>query len=252
MTETSRYAYAVTRSLPEAAVADVSGLRESRLRLVGHRGLQAVVSDVPAQEFGEEGLKLHLEDLAWLEEVARAHDDVVRAVAGLAPVAPMRLGTLFHDDDGVRRRLADHHDALAEVLDRVEGRGEWSVKVIAQATEPEEPVETENLSGADFLRLRKARATRREQRQEDGARVAEAVHYALAECSVAARSLPPQDPQLSGETQPMLLNGAYLVGREEEAAFTERLRVLISEHPGVRIEHAGPWPPYSFAVLEQP
>jgi len=47
-----------------------------------------------------------------------------------------------------------------------------------------------------------------------------------------------------------LLNGAYLVEVENAAHFERSVRELESEHPDCQIAISGPWPPYSFAMLE--
>lgn len=244
-----RYAYAVTRGLADEGLAEVSGIGGARVEVVRHLGLDAVVSDVPLAEFGEQGLKENLESLTWLEGVARAHDDVVRAVAALGPTAPMRLATIFLDDDAVQQRLVDLHGDLTDVLDRVEGRGEWSVKVVAPPAAPAAAA-PEPTSGAEFLRRRKAETSQREQRQTDVARVADDIHAALADRAVASRLLPPQDPQLTGESGTMILNGAYLVAAQDHAGFEELIRELGRQQSHVTVAGAGPWPPYSFAVLE--
>jgi hypothetical protein len=218
---------------------------------VSHHGLDAVVSDVPLDTFGEEGLKQNLEDLGWLEQVARAHDDVVRAVAALGPTAPLRLATICLDDDGVRARLDEWGEDLVAVLDRVTGRGEWSVKVVAPvAPETGEP-EPEPSSGAEFLRRRKAQSEQRAQRHSTANAVAEDVHRELAGRAVASRLLPPQDPQLTGLAGTMLLNAAYLVDLDHAGDFVAAVDDLAARHPALTVEGAGPWPPYSFAVLEQ-
>lgn len=252
MTATARYVYAVTRGLEESAVDEVTGLRGGDVELVPHGGLQAVVSDVPLPEFSEEGLLENLERLPWLEEVARTHDDVVREVTMRAPTAPLRLATIFHDDDAVRRRVEEWRDALVEVLDRIDGRAEWSVKVlappvVASTGEDEGPP----ASGAEFLRRRKAQAGQATARQEASARVAESVHHQLASLADAARSLPPQDPQLTGHVGQMVLNGAYLVADSASDRFMECVEALRAQHGDVTLEVGGPWPPYSFAVLEE-
>ena len=42
--------------------------------------LAAIVSSVPLEEFGEEQLRENLNDVAWLEEKARAHEAVLEAM----------------------------------------------------------------------------------------------------------------------------------------------------------------------------
>ena len=251
MADSARYAYAVTRGLDPAALAGELGLREASLEVVSLDGLDAVVGDVPLEEFSEEALTRNLESLAWLEEVARHHDDVIRLVSALGPTAPLRLATIFHDDDAIRRRLAEWHDGIVEVLDRVEGRAEWSVKVVAPPGDPAEADPSTPASGAEFLRRRKAQSDDRGRRLAEVGRVAEEVHAALSAASAASRVLPAQDPQLTGLAGSMVLNGAYLVDLAHHLRFEQQVRDLRAEHPGVEVAAAGPWPPYSFAVLEQ-
>ena len=76
---TGRYLFAVTRRLPADALAGIHGLRNASLEVVPCGDLQAVVCTVDLAEFGEEPLRRHLEDLDWVEELARTHDEVVRS-----------------------------------------------------------------------------------------------------------------------------------------------------------------------------
>jgi hypothetical protein len=252
--ETGRYLYAVTRGLAPAALDGLEGLSGGVLELVEHDGLVAVVSSVDLEEYGEEGLRTNLERLEWLEATARAHDAVIQAVAAVGAVAPMRLATIFVDDTSLRRRLDEWHHALVQVLDRVEGRQEWSVKVITSPVV--DPVtataaETRPASGADYLRQKKAAAQQRATRETDTQRVAEQVHESLSGRSAASRVLPPQDPRLTGHQGTMILNAAYLVPDVDGEAFAKEAAACAHAHPDVELDVRGPWPPYSFAMLEQ-
>ena len=213
MTETGRYLYAIAAgSRPAARWPDVPALGGGRLEVVRHAGLEAVVSTVDLEEYGEEGLRRNLEDLAWLEEVARAHDTVVQAAATHAPTAPLRLATICLDDAGVRERLDSWHDALEEALDRVEGRREWSVKVFARSRPAPQPAVSQPATGgAAYLQRKKAENQAREADESSAAAIADEVHERLAARSVAGRRLAPQDPRLTGRPERMLHNGAYLV-----------------------------------------
>jgi hypothetical protein len=250
-----RYLYAVSRGLPPDALAGVPGLGDGRLEVLEHQGLSAVVSDVDLEEYGEEGLRRNLERLDWLEEVARRHDEVVHAVAEHGPVAPLRLATICLDDVGVRRRVEEWHDALEQVLDRVDGRSEWSVKAFAARAEPQPAASApagEGEGGAAYLRRKKAETLTRAEGEEQALKVAEEVHARLSAVSVASRRLPPQDPRLTGHVGTMTLNGAYLVDTARAGEFADAVRAAQADHPEAGIDAAGPWPPYSFAMLEQP
>jgi hypothetical protein len=231
MTDTGRYLFAVARGLDAASLDGVTGLRDRPLEVVDHLGLQAVVCDVDLAEFGEDVLPDHLEDLAWLEEVARRHNDVVWEVADRSTVAPMRLVTICSDDTSVRRRVEDNQEGLTRALDNVEGRREWSVKAYAVKEEVAAPAPAARSgagAGAAYLQRKKEQASR----------------------AVASRRLAPQDARLTGRTETMVLNSAYLVPDDEGDAFLEAVRRLQDVVSGATVEAQGPWPPYSFAVLE--
>lgn len=243
--------YAITRGLDPSRLDSTPALAGGRLEVVEHRGLEAVVSDVGLTEFGEDGLRQNLERMDWLEEVARGHDTVVQAVAALGPTAPLRLATICLDDAAVRRRLDEWYDALEVVLDRVEGRMEWSVKAFAPSAEAHPPAGVAAAGGAAYLQRKKQELAARENREGAALKLAEQLHDDLSSGSSASRRLPPQDPRLTGHQGTMILNGAYLVDIDEGAGFEERVHSLMAEHPDARIELGGPWPPYSFAVLDQ-
>ncbi|MGZ4437043.1 MAG: GvpL/GvpF family gas vesicle protein [Nocardioidaceae bacterium] len=260
MAETGRYLYAIARGV-EPSQLQGSGLDGAPLAAVEHRGLVAVVSDVDLGEYGEEGLRRNLEDLTWLERVARGHDSVVQQVAALAPTAPLRLATICLDDAGVRARLDEWYDALQTALDRVEGRQEWSVKAFAAPGEPTEPTEPaepapagggarEPGAGAAYLRRKKTETVQRQSAHDRAAEVAEQVHQALVARAVASRRLQPQDPRLTGHQGTMTLNGAYLVEESAAAGFAAEVEALAAAHPEARLDVHGPWPPYSFATLD--
>ena len=249
------YLYAITRQASSTELADTAGLDGAPLAVVDHRGLAAVVSPVSLTEYDEAGLRRNLEDLTWLEEVARGHDAVVKAVAALGPTAPLRLATICLDERGVRERLDESHEALERALDRVTGRGEWSAKAfaapeqVAPAAGAPAPADGSG-AGAAYLQRKKAQSVRRQSSEEAALELAEAVHTALASLSAASRRLRPQDPRLTGHEGTMTLNGAYLVDDALGAAFAAEADRLARQHPDARIEVHGPWPPYSFATLE--
>lgn len=250
MAEPGRYLYAVCRGLTPEAVDGIVGLGGGRIELLAEDDLVGLVSPVDLDEYGEEGLRRNLERLDWLEEAARGHDAVVQAAAAIAPTAPTRLATIFFDDDAVRRRLRERHDAISAALDRVEGHEEWSVKVLTPSAEAApEPVPVAS-SGAEYLRRKRAEHDARTTGERDAHLVAERVHEALVTGVAASRRLPPQDPRLAGHQGTMVHNAAYLVERGRSEEFVALVHQQTDAHPDVVIDARGPWPPYSFAMLD--
>ncbi|MFC4016847.1 GvpL/GvpF family gas vesicle protein [Micromonospora sp. GCM10011542] len=245
--------HGVVRDAEPAALATIVGMDGGPVRPVSAGGLVAVVSTAPLEEYGEQPLRRNLEDLAWLERAARAHHEVVAALARRGPVVPARLATVHTDDGRVAASLVARRAELAATLDRLTGRGEWGVKgyLVAGATTTADEPDGGGGVGTAYLRRRRAQLTAGEERQRAAGAAADAVHAALSELAVAGRRHAPQDRRLSGEAAPMVLNGAYLVDVTALAGFTALVGALAGRHPGIRLELTGPWPPYSF-VAERP
>ena len=252
MADRGQYLFAVARGLDPQQLEGVAGLRKAAIQVLEHRGLQAVTCRVDLDEFGEEALRRNLESLPWLEEVARAHDDVVQATALGATTAPMRLVTICSDEASVRARLDEWYDGLQTALDRVEGCHEWSVKAFAAlAPESGDEPTSRATSGAAYLARKRAQADERRAAADDAARVADVVHDELGAHTRATRRLAPQDPRLAGYPGTMILNGAYLVHDDDQDAFRSAAADLARRYPDAGIDVRGPWPPYSFATLDR-
>jgi len=248
------WAYCVTREGHPPAVTGVNG---SSVERVEDKGLAALVSRVPLAEFGEEPLRRNLNDLGWLERVARSHEAVLERALDHGSIVPLRICTIFADESGVTRMLSDQETALRGALDALAGRQEWGVKLLvdraalenvaAERLPPEEAAEAQGAGGAYMLRRRHERHLREEaDRLAEG--LADDVPARLLDWASDAVVNPPQNRELSGHEGDMLLNAAYLV----EIGKVDRLRELVDElqerHRGLgaRLELTGPWPPYNF------
>jgi hypothetical protein len=223
--------------------------------------LAALVSRVPLAEFGEQPLRRNLNDLSWLERVARGHEAVLERTLAEATIVPLRLCTIFEDEDGVRRMLEEQRPALTSALRVLHGHQEWGVKLLAdrgaleaaaRARTPEadaiaEELDTRSAGGAYMLRRRLERQLR-EAADELAVGVADDVHARLQDWASDAVLNPPQNRDLSGHEGEMLLNGAYLVETPKVGRLQELVDELQERHRdlGVRLELTGPWPPYNF------
>src|SRR4051794_37228396 len=153
MAETGTYVYAVGRHLDGQLLSELEGVGGAAVRTIDHRGLNAVVNTVDLDEFGESALRQNLENLDWVEQTARRHDEVVRRAAAITTaLAPFRLVTIYRSDDAVRDRIETLYDDLVLALDRVDRRSEWSVKVFSRARSmPPAPVAADAASGVAYL-----------------------------------------------------------------------------------------------------
>jgi len=255
------WAYCVIRAddpIPEG----VAGIIEHAVERVAAGELAALFSRVPSGEFAAEPLARNLNDLAWLERVARGHEGVLDAALAQSTIVPLRMCTIFENETGVREMLERQHARLTEALTVVDGRLEWAVKVLVDrdrlmdAARPHNAEATADTAapgeGGAYLQRRRAERGVREAASRLAADTAQQVHARLQDWAIDARTRPPQNRELSGHEGEMVLNAAYLVERER----TDELRRLVAEleehHGGLgaRIELTGPWPPYNFVAAD--
>jgi gas vesicle protein GvpL/GvpF len=273
--DTGVWTYAITErghlSGPDGEVdlSWLTGVGEAKVRTTTCSGLTALVSDVSLAEYGEAALRENLENLHWLDEVAREHHYVIYAAGRLFPLLPVRLATIYRGDAAVSAALTTRRGQLLDALRRVSGRVEWGVKAYA-ASEPDAAPELDTAErapaarelaglGADrdagpesgaglaYLKRRRAQLTSVRESRVAAVNAAQAVHAGLTACAAFTRLRPPQSVQLSGVRLPMLLNAAYLLDAADGATFTAAVAGQATAHPELRIELTGPWPPYSFA-----
>jgi hypothetical protein len=253
------WAYCVLRDGDRVAdgIEGIDGIEARPVERVAAAGLAILISRVPAAQFAAEPLTHNLNDLAWLERIARGHEAVLDAALTQNTIVPLRMCTIFEGEDGVHEMLERRRDSLGAALDALEGRLEWAVKVLVDrerlmdAARPHGDGAEQAVpagEGGAYLQRRRSERGAREAASRLAAETAQQVHARLQDWAIDARTRPPQNPELSGHEGEMVLNAAYLV----ERARTDELRGIIAEleehHRGLgaRIELTGPWPPYNF------
>jgi gas vesicle protein GvpL/GvpF len=257
------WAYCVLRGeqLPDPPRASGLGPVET----VASGALAALVSPVAEAEYSEAQLRRNLNDLAWLERVARAHEAVLEQAFAAGPIVPLRLCTLYESETRVRHMLEREAATLSGALETLDGRQELGVKVLldpdrlaaaARAGSPdvasyERDLEGRSEGGAYMLRRRLERRVH-ELARARAREIAGEVHAQLADRAIDAVTHRPQNRELSGHEGEMVLNAAYLVDAQRAA----EVRSVASELErglgavGARIELTGPWPPFNFVPGE--
>jgi hypothetical protein len=249
------WVYAITERVDLTPLAQIKGVGGGQVRTVAAAGLTAVAEDVGLAEFGEEALRRNLEDLDWLETTARAHHGVIGAVAQQGPLVPMRLATVYSDDARIAAMLSERRADFRSALRRISGRLEWGVKIYAdrQPEASDDSAATAGTSGpgggagAAYLQRRRSQLTAQKNARRETLASADMIHAELSRHASETRAHAPQAPQLTGIKAPMVLNAAYLLDSARGEDFAAAVAALADQHPGLRIELTGPWPPYSFA-----
>lgn len=270
---TAVYLYGVARDLDPGRLGETAGVAGTPVRGVIVNDLTALVSTVRLEEYGEDALRANLEDLTWLELTARTHHHVVEHAARIAATAPVRIATVYRDDDRVTEVLRQEGDRFAVILDRITGRSEWGVKVYAHLDQagPEAAAGVPGASGGvgasggagasagagasgagtAYLKRRQEQRRRREDVSRRIAERARSLEDELRDHAVAVRRHPPQDPALSGHSGTLISNMAYLLDEERVTSFRAAAEDLDRRLTGIEVEVTGPWPPYSFIDAEE-
>ena len=212
--------YALVRH--PAALPDIGGIDEAPLRsAAAAEGVDAVVTDTNA----EAG--------APTEAAILAHAEVVEAVAAANDsLLPARFAGGVPNEDELRRRLDGRRESILEALGRVEGCIELGLRVLPDTREEPSPA----ASGSEYMRRRLDEVARAEE-------LGRTLHGSLvgasreSSCNVLGR-------------RDVVLTGAYLVARDDLDRFHAALHEAERELAGVTLVLTGPWPPYSFALLE--
>ncbi|ADO70128.1 GvpL/GvpF family gas vesicle protein [Stigmatella aurantiaca] len=213
------------------------GVPPSEVWTVLYRGLGAVVSK------GPRGVPDPTRDNLL------AHHRVQEAVIHGHTLLPMAFGLTFPGPEDVTELLRSAHDAFTDVLSRLEGHIELGLKVLwdqDRAARELEQVDAElaRLAGqppdspARLEYERRLESALRERAQHEGNSIVETLRPVAA----ATRVVSPV-----GER--MLLNAAFLVAREQEAAFDARVKSLAAKHAMLTFQFTGPWAPYHFADI---
>lgn len=228
------------------------------LHVLEHRELATVVSEVELSEFGEEALKERLEDLGFVERIARAHNAVVLAAHAAGGACPLSVCTIFTGPQSVRQMLDREHDSLLASLARVRGREEWSVKVLADPravalAEPRLANDRSSSPGRAFFERKRFERERREQATRNITAAASEIHTELARHAGRGLMLKAQNRAISERDGEMALNAAYLVDREQSEQFAARAREVAQRHRrlGLSLVLSGPFAPYSFVVSDR-
>jgi len=247
MDETIVHAYGVVAA-DEQLNQFPRGIADSTVSVCGVDRLAAVVSLLPVEGFGPADWERNATNVAWLEHVARRHHTVLEHVAATAAVVPLRLPSLYGNFESLANTLNAAADRLRRDLRRIEGKVEWAVKVYRTAEARRPTASRPSGSGRDYLLARSRDISARSSIEEQLREGVREIHETLGQVSAEYVRNQPQDAVLSGRREQMLLNGAYLVSRADQARFLDVVRETADNFStkGLSVEVSGPWPAYNF------
>ncbi len=183
-----------------------------------------------------------------------AHQRVNETVMQHHTVIPMSFGTVFKTHDDIMELLRSAYEAFTDVLNKMQDKFEFGLKVLWDREQMVREIEVED---EDIRRLKGEISTQKGStyfarmqygRLIDAALQARSERYvteifeALRNVSVASRSNKPIGDR-------MIMNAAFLVGRQLEDAFDARVKDIGQRYDKLTFKYTGPWPPYNFVNI---
>ncbi|CAN5885756.1 gas vesicle protein GvpL [soil metagenome] len=238
-----KYVYCIIKSERTLAFGALGiGTDPAQVQTVIYRDLAAVVSST----------SLVVQDPT--RDNVLAHQRVNETVMQQHTVIPMSFGTVFKTDDDIIELLKSAYDAFSDVLNKMEDKFEFGLKVLWDRDQIIRGIESED---EDIRRLKGEISTQKGStyfarmqygRLIDAALQARSERYvaeifeALRDVSVASRSNKPIGDR-------MIMNAAFLVARDAEQAFDARVKAIGSRYEKLTFKYTGPWPPYNFVNI---
>ena len=155
-------------------------------------------------------------------------------------VLPFRFGTIFNDDESLRRSIRSNHRQFLDHIDKLRGKTEMHLKVLVEccAHTPNKNLSADGLSREYFTSLRE-NAGRQRERQTRARAVSFQMH----------RLFLPLDEEVScrlTESGKMLLDVAHLIDRKGVERYLSKYSTSSAAMREYQMQFSGPWPPYHF------
>jgi hypothetical protein len=238
-----KYVYCVIRSEQPLSFGPLGlGPEPAEVHTIHYRDICAVVSNTP----------IVVQDPT--RENVLAHQRVNETVMQKHTVIPMSFGTVFKTDDDITELLRSAYDAFSDVLNKMQEKFEFGLKVlwdrdqiIREIEDEDEDIrrlksEISSQKGSTyFARMQYGRLIDAALQSRTERYVAE-IFTALRNVSVASRSNKPIGDR-------MIMNAAFLVSREMEQAFDARVKEIGQQYEKLTFKYTGPWPPYNFVNI---
>jgi hypothetical protein len=244
-TDGGKYVYCIVRSDRQRDFGSIGIGGGQRVFTVAFNDLAAVVSDTPIVIYDP------------TRDNVLAHEFVNETVMKEFTVIPMSFGTVFRSEDDVTELLRSTYQAFSDVLEKMQDKIEFGLKVLWDREKVVANLERENdeirrlkdeisrhtTTSTYFARMQLGRLM--DSALEDlSTRYVADIHDALKPVAVASRSNKPIGDR-------MILNAAFLVDRAQEQLFDERVKEASRQYEDVlSFKYSGPWPPYNFVNIK--
>ncbi|MEW5785609.1 MAG: GvpL/GvpF family gas vesicle protein, partial [Bacillota bacterium] len=229
-----------------------------------YQDIGAVFSQVPLGLYSEAAFHEKIEnDLAWIDKKARKHTYIMEQIHENHDLIPLQFCTIYKDSQSIDHLLREHYTDFKQLLSKVKGNTEWTIKVYCQEEKLLEKQKKEQAAtmkaaldephrGKAYLMKKKMESSIHANLRDGLLSKLELIvgtikkrfqFFSAGEC---------YDGDVAGSAGKMVYNCAILAPRGNTADVIEIVDKLNEAvyHDALRLELSGPWPPYSFTSLE--
>ena len=203
----------------------------------------AVVADAPLDRFSGDVLQQELQDIEAISRHALAHAAVIEFVFRRVPVIPLKLFTLFSNDQTAREHVRGRLPALRRMFAALRGFEEWGVRIFAGEAEADAARTLD--SGRDYLQVKKRL---NEQTMAPSRATIRSTNAALRSLGRMASKTRKEAFPPPGGRRPYVVGASFLVKSKRRNAWkahAEKVGAALAAG-GHRLDVSGPWPPYHF------
>ena len=176
----------------------------------------------------------------------REHGIVIGECFQRTTVLPFRFGTLFQDDEALRRAVRTNRRSFAETVQRLRGKAEMHIRLTIKDGSLKEAmtdIELPNSVGDAYLKQLREKASRHRERQTKARALSMQVHKLLsplAEEVMCRRA----------QTGEMELDIAHLIDHKSLEKYHSRWSSAQRHLKNYGLSLSGPWPPYHFIAAK--
>jgi hypothetical protein len=171
--------------------------------------------------------------------------DHARVIAGCfqhSTVLPFRFGTIFNDDESLRKSIRSNQRQFQTNIDKLRGKTEMHLKIYVEdccTREIERSLPPIEKVGREYLTNLRESASRQRERQTRARAVSFQLH----------RLFLPLDEEVScrlTESGKMVLDIAHLIDRKYVERYQNKFSTTSAIMRDCQMQVSGPWPPYHF------
>ena len=174
------------------------------------------------------------------QKAAVEHARVIADCFKVSTVLPFRFGTVFADDEALRKSIRSNQRQFLANVERLRGKAEMHLKVLLDDCCREQTLPALlDRPGKEYLSNLRETATRQRERQTKARAVSVQMH----------RMFSPLDEEISCrrmDSGKMLLDIAHLIDHKGIERYQNKYSSASQQLKDCHMQLSGPWPPYHF------